>query len=90
MTTLRPGWMLELIPRDPPPRMEGLTLVGHLVLVDLPFFGLDVGEGVGQLFRMDRLGELCVRELDRALFEVGRTFPPLSHDEPEGGRDLAW
>jgi hypothetical protein len=79
---LRLGWMLELIPREPPPAMEGLTLVGHVVLIDAPRFGLDVGGGVGQLFRLDELGELCVREVDRHLFELGRTFPPLSWSEP--------
>jgi hypothetical protein len=75
MTDLKYGWFLELKPREPYTD-KGLTLVGCIVLIDPPRFGLDLGGGVCQLFRMDNLGEICVRELDRVPFDIGRMVPP--------------
>lgn len=72
-TEIKLGWVLELIPREPPAEnRRALILVGHVVILDPPLLGLDVGGGVGQLFRLCELGELCVREVDGHLFEVGR------------------
>lgn len=75
--SLHLGWLLELIPRVVPPEVEDVRVVGHIVFVDLPRFGLDVGNGEGYLFRLNENGELCVRESDRALFEIGSTCPNL-------------
>ncbi len=97
-TELKLGWFLELIPRDPPPEREGLVLVGHICMIDGPLFGLDVGAPIirvnipedgysfeaatGFLFRLDASGKLCVREVDRHLFEVGRTSRFLGERAP--------
>lgn len=78
-TEIKLGWVLELIPREPPAEIEGLILVGHVVTLDPPLLGLDVGGGVGQLFRLCELGELCVREVDGHLFEVGRCISAVLH-----------
>ena len=78
-TEIRLGWMLELIPRDPPPALEGLTLVGEIVSVDLPVFALACPGLPGkQRFRLHENGELAVRVFGvdsvTALYKVGRTY----------------
>jgi hypothetical protein len=70
-TEIRRGWILELIPRDPPPVMENLILVGEVMRVDPPEFELNCD--FGEIYRADNAGELCVRRSDRALFAIGRT-----------------
>lgn len=82
-TEIKLGWILELIPHDPPPLMEGQTLVGEVVLLDLPVFSLACPGIPGQLrFRVDRNGELAVRfgssSLSNPVYEIGRT---CRHDE---------
>lgn len=81
MTTLTPGWFLELIPRDPPPVRTGIVLVGVIFQVDPPNFALTVDYAqpedreVLEWFRSDS-GELAVRISDGSLWEIGRTMPP--------------
>jgi hypothetical protein len=76
---IKPGWFLELIPRDPPPLTEGLVLAGQVDRVDLPYFRMAYPCGAGWVFsdwfRLDENGELCVRNANGALFEVGRSVP---------------
>jgi hypothetical protein len=73
-TQIKVGWILELIPRVPPPATEGLILVGQVSSVELPYFSLcEPGDLTSFLFRLDEYHELATRELDKALFEVGRT-----------------
>jgi len=82
MARLIPGWLVELIPRQP--EAAGIVLVGELFQVDLPDICVTVSmDGHTrniQRFRLDENGELAVRYLDNSLWEVGRTFKAASDD----------